>query len=151
MDDFLAQVIGAYLAELTDNAAERVGKTFADLWRKRDAPRVVLPDVPHPYNAPPPLPLSNTPLVGRERETRGGKREARSARRETRGEKREARSARRETRGEKRETRSARRETRSARRETRRETREARDEIREAAWCLWRWMRWRRAARWGNL
>jgi len=68
MDDLIAQIIGSYLAELTDNVAERVGKTLADLWRKRDAPRVTLPDAPPPYNAPPPLPLSETPLVGRETE-----------------------------------------------------------------------------------
>ncbi|MDL1896399.1 tetratricopeptide repeat protein [Anaerolineae bacterium CFX7] len=68
MDDLIAQIIGSYLAGLTDNVAERVGKTLADLWRKRDAPGVTLPDASPPYNEPPPLPLSETPLVGRETE-----------------------------------------------------------------------------------
>jgi hypothetical protein len=54
MQDFFAQVIGTYLAELTGNAAEKVGKTLADLWRKRAAPpSAAQAELPAPFNSPP--------------------------------------------------------------------------------------------------
>lgn len=66
MEDFWARVIGAFLAELADNMTEKVGKILADLWKKRGAASVVSSELPVPYNTPPPLPLSTTPLFGRE-------------------------------------------------------------------------------------
>ncbi len=70
VDPFWGQIVQETLKQIAPKLAQAVGDIFRALWAKRDA--TPLPPVSaSPFDAPPPLPLALTPLVGREADFAG--------------------------------------------------------------------------------
>jgi len=69
VDPFWGPIVQEVLKQFGKNLLENVGKVFANLWNKRD--EKLIPPEATPFNTPPMLPLSLTPLVGREADFAG--------------------------------------------------------------------------------